>query len=196
MANYCCGNCEILDINGGVHYGDEYYCKHDGKTHKVTSPACSAIVKNKAIRDKESKEWHPSGWKFYIVTVISKIVTQLYGSDVGLLDNLSKIRSEFLEKSPEYQSTIEDYDVYGPLIASIIDSMPEEEKNKIAIYLSNNYLMPAMRFILKDNYQEATRIYFQMVNMLKMEYNLINYAPTAEDIDDLANYEYNLIKTN
>ena len=192
MADYCCGNCERLETNGRTYYGNEYYCAKDGKTHKLTSKACAAIVKNKAIRDKEAKEWHPCGWKFYIVTVICKIITHLYGSDLTMGEKLSKIRSEYLEKSPEYRSTLEDYDLFGPEIAAIIDE--QEDKNKIAQFLTNNYLIPAVRCINDDNYEEATRIYFRMVDMLKTEYSLVSTVIDSKMEDELANYEYNLIR--
>lgn len=192
MADYCCGNCERLETNGRTYYGNEYYCSKDGKTHKLTSKACSAIVKNKAIRDKEAKEWHPCGWKFYIVTAICKIMTYLYGSDLMMGERLSKIRSELLEKSPEYQATLEDYDLFGPMIAEIIEE--QEDKDKIALFLTNNYLMPATRCVIADNIEEAASIFFRMVDMLKTEYSLVNTVIDPKMEDEIAEYEYNLIR--
>ena len=192
MANYYCGNCDLLDTKGRVYYGDEYYCKKDGKTHKTTSKACSSLIKNKDIREKEAKGWHPSGWKFYIVTAISEIIEELYGSDLDLVEKLSKIRYEYLETEPEYQSTVEEYDTFGPMIADIIRNHPE--KNRIAVYLTNNYLMPAVRYILNDEIDIAAAIYFRMVEMLKTEFNLVNTVMDVPMEDQIAEFEYSLIR--
>ena len=192
MANYYCGNCDLLETNGRVYYGDEYYCKKDGRTHKTTSKACSSLIKNKELRDAEAKGWHPSGWKFYIVTAIAKIIKVLYGSDVNLDKHLSKIRTEFLEKFPKYQETLEDYDYFGPMIAEIIEKHPN--RDNIAMYLTNNYLVDALKYVIEDNYEEAAKIYFKMVTMLKMEYNLIAGAPDVETQDRINNYEMSLVR--
>ena len=192
MANYFCGNCDLLDIKGRVYYGDEYYCKKDGKTHKTTSKACSSLIKNKELRDKEARGWHPSGFKFYIVTVIADIIKDLYGSDFDLVERLSKIRYEYLEKEPELQSTIADYDYFGPMIADIISEQPD--KDKIAIFLTNNYLMPAVRYILNDEIDIAAAIYFRMVEMLKTEYSLVSTVMDVPMEDQIAEFEYSLIR--
>ena len=44
---YCCGNCEVLDMNDRK-WGDEYYCKVLRKYIKLDHTPCSSFIKNKS----------------------------------------------------------------------------------------------------------------------------------------------------
>lgn len=181
MAQYCCGNCEILNLND-CRWGNEYYCKIKGKYLKQSESACSSFCKDKDTREKESHEYHRAGW--YIVTVISNILIRNYGNDFGLLESLSKIRYDYLEKEEEFKSVLDSYDLFGPLVAKKIEE--DEDNVDLALDLSSHYLIPFSKLVNDGNISVAARLYLNMVEMLKVRFNLISVAitkPMQEEIE-------------
>lgn len=182
MADYTCGNCANLEKNGRTYYGNEYYCKCDGKTHPLNGSKCRSFTPDTDTRRAEANSYHRAGW--YITTAVIKILEERFGPQFEALQPLYKIR-EYMEGNIELAEALNEYDLMAPIIADTITN--SEDKVAIAIELAKSYLLPSAKAVQKDDMTCATNIYFSMFNMLKIRYSVISAAidkETQRQIDE------------
>lgn len=136
---------------------------------------------------QESKEnQNTNSSSCYLTTAICNCLN--YEDDCNYLETLRYFRDKIMLKNQKYYDLLAEYDIIGPLISK---SLMEDKNNKhIATALLINYIVPVYFKINNHKYNEATKIYINMVNTLKEFYGYNNLVITKKD-----NTQYPKIKT-
>ena len=168
-------NCPYYEWKGGWLTGD-YYCK------KSEDNIGSTQYEKYCKKDYESggygecpiyKHEEPSSGCF-ITTIVCDIIG-LDDKNIYLM-LLRKFRDNYLQKNEKGIELLEQYDFIGPIISKKI--YEDEKKEQLAQQLFINNLVPVFDEIIKNNYSEAIKKYFQMVKQLIEKYKLNTLALT------------------
>lgn len=157
MSEYC-GTCTKLDKNSKDYWDNGYYCPEIRKYVMENRQACPYYVK------KAPGGYTPTGC--FITTVICEILN--FSDDCEILTTLRAFRENYLKQSTEGQMLLQEYDQIGPIISENL----KQDGSLIAVYLTNEYLIPCISYIKDNNYKEAIKCYKNMVHRLIKEYNL------------------------
>lgn len=159
MSDFCadCGNLDRNDCK----WGDRYYCLHKKQRVKMNDKAC-----NYFIHISNMPGFNRSGC--YITTMICDILG--YEDNCEVLQLLRNFRDNYLKVNEEFWSILYEYDQIGPIISGELKC--DSESKMIAMELLQNFIIPCARNIKISNYNDAIVIYKNMVNILKVRYNL------------------------
>lgn len=175
----CCGNCINLNThdkreagNYFSGYYDTFYCREFGK-YFATDEGRNC----RYWRECPYNQNNNSGGCFITTTVnnvkILSLSTKL-DDKCKLLNTLRHFR-EIMKKDEthKYDDVLKQYDVVGPIIANHIENETDDNKRTlICLDLLSNYLYPTAENIERHNYEEAVRIYTQMVIKLQNVYGI------------------------
>lgn len=104
----------------------------------------------------------------YVTTAICE--TYQKPDDCYELTSFRKFRDEWLIKQPDGIDLIHQYYLVAPLIVKLIDK--EEDRDKIYQDLNELYLLPCLKSIENDRYEECKENYIKMVEDLCRRYIL------------------------
>lgn len=179
MAEYC-GECAHLDLKNKETYTsrDRYYCDECHRYRELTEKACYSFLRN-PNQGKETGGYTPSGC--YITTIV--VDTLGYQDNCTFLIILRAFRDRVLKVSPEYISILMEYDNVGPIISERIKNFPC--KISLSVTLMEQFLIPCVDLIENKKYKEAIALYTEMVEKLKVLFQLKDYQSSIEDISSL-----------
>ena len=86
------------------------------------------------------------------------------------MELLRNLRDDYMIGNPEYRSLLLEYYVIGPIISNRL--MQDQNKERIAQQLYQNYLKPTVDLLIDDKKGQAIAYYKQMVGQLKEFYHL------------------------
>ena len=178
MATIKCGF--MKKTEGGFFSSDTYHCtKIDSDVpYEVYDKYCTEYAYDECPNYKYEE---PSSGCF-ITTIVCDIIG-LEDRNIYLM-LLRKFRNNYLQKNQNGIKILEQYDFIGPIISKKI--FEDQNKQQLARQLFLNNLVPVFDEITKDNYEEAIKIYTNMVNQLIEKYNLNTLALTLP----IDNYDY------
>ena len=104
----------------------------------------------------------------FITTVVVNILNK--GDDSEVLNILRRFRNDILSSTDEGIRLLKMYDIIGPEIANYICF--DEQRVALSVELYTNYLVPASRYVVKRDYENAKDTYISMVNYLKERYSI------------------------
>ena len=168
MTNYC-GDCAKFDMNQKEYWGDRYYCVEKYKYREANEEACTNFIK------KPEGGYTPCGC--FITTIVC--IKLGYQDNCDLLETLRFLRKNYLKNTDEGRKLLQEYDIIGPVISQEIAKCPAKD----SLILVQKYLLPCYNSIKQNQYEDAIKIYTNMVNELRERFS---YA----FID--ANLDYNL----
>ncbi|MBE6155205.1 MAG: hypothetical protein E7164_00405 [Firmicutes bacterium] len=129
----------------------------------------------------------------YVTTAICEILGMPYNHEY--ITNFKRLRSEYMESFAEGKKLIDAYDVYGLMIAEELRKRYSNSETKEATLkairdvLEPGYLATVNSLIKSGNMPMAMYTYFQMINMLAMQYN-IDYTFNVEQVELEQTAEY------
>lgn len=151
----CCADCAKMDLNDTNKYG-EFWCGERNRYYPGSDSTCSYFV------DRNSDRC------CYLTTITVHCLG--YDDNCQYLETLRHFRDSIMQPNPIYQPILIEYDNIGPKITKKI---VEDPNNKIlSKKLMSNYIKPVCRFLEIQNYNEAIKLYQDMVIKLKKHYNL------------------------
>jgi len=167
MDNYC-GDCELLGRKDSDTYKNwmtgkiTYKCHKSGKYKEYNDKAC-----NDFKGYKKTGNYKPS--ECYITTIVCEILG--YEDHCELLNTLRDFRDNYLKKDlNNYLPILQEYDFIGPIISDCIRNMDD---NKIfSLLIMSSYLIPCVNEIKNENYENAIRIYKEMVLLLVSNFEI------------------------
>ena len=158
----CCGSCENMNTNDYVRTKDHCYCTVRRQYYDLTEPKC------RYYKYDRYKDYYDLNHRWYVVTAIF--------NKLGLNDNyectnlLHNFRNNILAKNQDYESMLAEYDVVGPVIAERLST--DTDSIELCKKLLQVYLTRVLDFIKEEKYDEALNLYIEMVNLLKVIYNV------------------------
>ena len=180
MAKYedQCGSCEYFyecrgnwDKPYNVNDSDKGYCEWY-KTTYYPDDSCNHYNKRGS--------YHGG---CYITTIVCNILG--FDDNCEVLNNLRKLRDNFMQKKEEYKNDLYEYDKIGPQISVLLyEDYKETDDDMIAKALYYNFLVPAANQVKENNYIGAIDTYKNMTSLLKNTYNI------KVDKKGLNNYDY------
>ena len=175
---YCCGNCENLNLNDR-NWWNEYYCDKIGKYVALNHSTCSAFTKNKETREKESRNYTPAGC----------MMTTLYVTILGFSDNsdimnsFRELRESYLKQNQNLHYILHNYDQFSPLISAKLLEDYKNDKDACILFamdLKRRYLDYAASCIYSGKYEQAKIVLTTLLSILKSKYKL---EEISEDFD-------------
>lgn len=178
MTNLC-GECTFYDIKGSTRWGNEHYCEKEGKFYPPTRSACRNFIK------RENKDgYQRAGADCYITTIVCTIMG--YQDNCELLQTLRNFREKYLKLDKSFWPILQEYDQVGPIISKKI--LDDNDSKIAAMEILRNFLIPCVKQIKENNFEQAIEIYKKMVLLLKLKYGLLGISINLEastPIEDL-----------
>ena len=174
MADYC-GNCAYFDLKQKEYWGDRYYCTENCKYKEKSDAACNRYVK------KPDNGYTPAGC--FITTVICYKLG--FRDNCEYLTNLRNLRETYLKCIPSGIGLLQEYDQIGPIISTELLSCPVVD----AMILMEKFIIPCNEAIKAKTYDQATKIYLNMVERLKERFSIalegikVDYTESIEQQD-------------
>ncbi len=157
-----CGSCVNMNTNDYVRTKDNCKCTYRGQYYNLNEPKCCYY------KYDQYKDYYDLNHRWYIV---SAIMSKLGLSDkyecVSLLHNF---RINVLEKDDRYNEILAQYDIIGPKIAELL--INDSDSKELCERLIQVFLIRVLEKIKEKQYNEALEIYLEMVNLLKVIYNV------------------------
>ena len=107
----------------------------------------------------------------FITTVTCDILKK--DDNCEVMNNLRKLRDDYLQVHEEYFNTLKEYDTIGPMLAERM--VNDEEKEKLAKAIYSYILKPISKLVKQENYELATHRYFAMSLLVIRYYGLEDY---------------------
>ncbi len=162
-----CGGCVYYDFQGDNVKG---YCSWY-RTYYWPGETC----------DNQKPRNYSGGC--YITTIVCDILGKEDGCEV--LENMRRLRGEYLQKSEKFKGILMEYDYVGPEIAGLINKEYSETHDKeVWQGIYDTYLVSASESVKKNDFEGATNKYVQMVNSLK------DYLGIKQKDISIDNYDY------
>ena len=158
----CCGSCENMNTNDYVRTKDHCYCTLRRQYYDLREPKC------RYYKYDRYKDYYDLNHRWYVVTAIF--------NKLGLNDNyectnlLHNFRNNVLAKDSRYDDILSEYDIVGPILAYRL--MEDNESVELCKKLLQVYLTRVFDYVKEEQYDEALEIYIEMVNLLKVFYNV------------------------
>lgn len=157
-----CGNCVNSEYYKSVGRDIKIYCSYY-KAYYYASNSCN----------------HYRG--AYVTTAVCNVLGKHEYKDT--LTKIKKLRTEVMEKDPEYSNLLARYDKVGPRIAEYIESDYKKNKdNSLAKNLFDYYIEPTTRMYDEGDYIGAVEKYSAMEDVLEDCFNLkkVDYTNVGE----------------
>lgn len=161
-----CGSCRHMDTNERKSLAFEYYCEKRRAYYPLTE-SCQFYEADKGRNvDEIYEKDNPQGC--YITTILCNILNT--SDNHKYLEVLRRFRDLVLQKEFRYSEILMEYDVVGPIIAENIQN--DANAHNLAVYFTNNYLLPIVSMIENKEFEQAIAKYIEMVNLLKNTYGV------------------------
>ena len=121
-----------------------------------------------------------SGSGCFITTVTCEILGNQ--DNAPIMNNLRCFRDNVLQNDSKYYDILKEYDVIGPKLADCIRN--DKDKEKMALGLYQNVLVPVANLISEKEYDKAVEKYYVMTLML------VNYYGLKHDYNDIKDDDY------
>lgn len=158
----CCGSCENMNTNDYVRTKDHCYCTVRRQYYDLTEPKC------RYYKYDRYKDYYDLNHRWYIVTAIFNVLG--LKDDYECISILHNFRNNILAKDSRYDDILAEYDIVGPKIASML--LEDDESVELCKKLLQVYLTRVLDYIKEEKYDQALELYIQMVNLLKVFYNV------------------------
>lgn len=117
----------------------------------------------------------------YIVTKVESILK--INENNPILTNNQELRLSVMDHDVNYYDFIEDYDNFGPTLASDLEN--DSNKEYVASYVYDNCLVPVSKLLEEEKLNEAAALYMNMFYGLAAYYNIkIEDKPLARTKKD------------
>ena len=103
----------------------------------------------------------------YITTAVCTYLGK--PDDCYELTQLRKFRDEWLRHQPDGPALIEEYYAKAPIIVEKLDK--RKDRDEIYYYINNVYLLPCVKLIKEEKYEECKKLYLEMVKELENRFN-------------------------
>lgn len=149
FSSHSCYDCLYLDKYSIK--GDRGWCEESKKWVTLSGSAC--------------RNWEES---FYIICAYAENMNiPKHSENISLIINF---RNEYMKSNEEGQMFLNEYNLVGPMLARKL--VNDSEKNIIFTYLHEIYILPIINFIKENRLDDAQKSYIEMVNELKVRYQL------------------------
>ncbi len=157
-----CGSCVHMNTNDYVRTKDHCKCTMRGQYYDLNEPKCRYYEYDRY------KDYYDLNHRWYIVTAI---FTKLgLKDDYECISLLHNFRNNVLSKDSRYDSMLAEYDIVGPKIANLL--LNDEESVDLCKRLVQVFLTRVLDKIKAGENEEALNLYIEMVNLLKVIYNV------------------------
>ena len=146
-------------------------CKHlnEDDLNKWNEAYCTFERMYKPIND--TCPYFASKYNCYLTTAMCHILG--YSDDCYILEALRGFRRWYLNGNPDYEYLLDEYNIIGPIISKKLISDPDGYD--VANMMKNDFITPAISFMIEERYEEATHTYIDMTNILKDKYDVCEY---------------------
>ena len=172
--------CEFYEFQSGL-FGGDYYCRN--KQCVVSSDTYYKYCRDYNFRECPNYN-RGSSSSCFITTVVCQILGKQ--DNDKLLENFREFRDNILQPNTKYHDILKEYDVIGPLLADCI--IKDQEKEKTAIGLYENVMLPINNEINNMNYDKAVEMYYLMT------LSLVNYYKLKHEYNSIKDKNYNDIE--
>ena len=146
----------------------KFYCEKKKEYVAANARICSmaAEVMGRSQTEKNRLSRISKDHGYYVVTAITKIL--------GLPENneymcaFMYLRDTILPSKEEYQEFLDDYEVDGPALATLLES--DENAQEYAEYLRLSYLNGLVSLFCQDRVSDAIDLYTSMLDAIKERY--------------------------
>lgn len=157
-----CGSCVHMNTNDYVRTKDHCYCTYRRQYYDLNDPKC------RYYKYDRYKDYYDLNHRWYIVgAIINKLELSDKYECISLLHNF---RNNVLAKDSRYEDVLAEYDIIGPKIAFLLES--DSDSKEICKRLLQTYLVRVLDFIREKRNDDALNLYLEMVNMLKVIYDV------------------------
>jgi len=166
----CCGSCKWLNTNDYCGTKDRCKCTLRGGYHDLHESKCYKHEYD------PYKDYYDLNHRWYIVTAIFNKLG--LSDDYECISLLHNFRKNVLSKDSRYDAMLAEYDIVGPKIAKLLKE--DSESVEICQKLLQVYLVRVLDYIRDKKYDDALNLYIEMVNFLKLIYEVTDNKD-AED---------------
>ncbi len=158
----CCGSCINMNTNDYVGHKDHCYCTYRRQYYNLTERKCHSYQYD------PYKDYYDLNHRWYIITAIFNKLG--LSDDYECINLLHNFRNNILSKDSKYDDILAEYDIVGPILAK--ELMFDPESTLLCKKLLQDYLVLVLDCIKEEKYDEALTIYINMVNLLRVFYNV------------------------
>ncbi len=157
-----CGSCVSMNTNDYVRTKDHCKCTYRGQYYDLNEPKCCYY------KYDENKDYYDLNHRWYVVTAIfDKLGLK---DDYECISLLHNFRNNVLSKDSRYDDVLAEYDIVGPKIAEMLSK--DEESDELCKKLVQVFLCRVLDYIKVGKNDEALGLYIEMINLLKVIYNV------------------------
>ena len=108
----------------------------------------------------------------------SCMITTFICNEIGLGNNCEELttirdfRDNYLKGTANGETILNKYYEISPLILEYLNSLPASEKSKIVDKIYHSYLLPGVEKIKLKKYDQALKIYYSLIRLLKANTNI------------------------
>lgn len=172
-----CGSCKQMDINNCRGY--RYYCRKRASYYEAVDPNTCYAYDFDEERDYDELERMEKAKRCYITTVLCEILG--FDDNCEILSIMRELRRNVLQKDLRYLGLMMEYDDIGPVIAESLRN--DNDALWIAKELLEHYIKPIIKYVGIKNYDTAIVLYYNMTNLLKENYQIVDNNEIIEDYD-------------
>ena len=158
----CCGSCESMNTNDYVRTKDHCYCTVRRQYYDLREPKC------RYYKYDPYKDYYDLNHRWYVVTAIFDKLG--LSDDFECTDLLHNFRNNVLANDSKYDDILSEYDAIGPELAKRLKE--DKDSEELCKKLLQVYLTRVFDYVKEEKYDEALEIYVEMVNLLKVFYNV------------------------
>lgn len=148
---------------------NDYYCKKNFRMNNNGETRLDDIE----ILNLYCKEYNYIGCPFYSFRIekegcfLTTAMCNILGKedDCYELETLRKFRDNILKKTSYGKAIVEEYYKIAPGIS--VKLINHNDKESIALYMNNHYIIPIIVLINHKNYDSAINMYIEMVEYIK-----------------------------
>ncbi len=163
-----CAYCR--ELNPNKEKNGKFYCEKT-KTYVAANASvfsCNyrAEVMGRSQTEKNRLSRISKDHGYYVVTAITKILG--LPEDNEYMCAFMYLRDTILPSKEEYQKFLDDYEVDGPALATLLES--DENAQEYAEYLRLSYLNGLVSLFCQDRVSDAIDLYTSMLDAIKERY--------------------------
>lgn len=158
----------------------DYYCElPNGETHDISYEKAMEICTEYAYLECRTFKENEPPRICYLTTLTCEILG--LPDDNFFLNQLRKLRDNYMIKDYKLRAILKQYDVVGPIIAARI--LNEQNPEIEAMKMFKNKILPISYAIFEGKYKFALNEYLKMTNELIKKYKLeaLNLTIPGED---------------
>ncbi|MDE6142357.1 MAG: hypothetical protein K2G03_07105 [Bacilli bacterium] len=161
-----CADCRSLHLDD--EYRGKFYCekKKDYVSARANICRMAAETMGRATSDKNKARRTSKDHGYYVVTAISEILG--LPEDNEYMCAFTYLRDVILPSDEEYKGFIDDYEVDGPALATLLKD--DENAQDYAEYLRGTYLNGVVRLFCQNQIDDAIALYTSMLDAMKERY--------------------------